>query len=188
MKFNAPQASDILSAADVDGHLLIVVPTEYRTGIVTRYGEKDGIVVSVVDLDDTVNGTNEHPVYHGACWFGGKLIGNLKGQIGQTLLGRMAKGQAQNGNQPPWQLEDATGDQAAITKATTWAAAHPDFERAVQGFVVTNTPAPAQRTAPAAAPVSPAPTAVPAGVNAATGEMSPELLAALDLLKAQQNA
>jgi hypothetical protein len=182
--FKSPSAGgDQLAPADVLNRLLIVKPTRYREGISTQYGESDAIQCDVVDLDDIVVDTGQPQQYRGVLWFQRVLIAGLKDEIGGLVLARMGKGTAKPGQSAPWILNDATGDQAAVAKASAWLEANPGFEATQQ---------PATPAAPVTPPVAPAPqpaaTAAVQGFNAATGEMTPELAAALAQLQAQQQA
>ena len=51
--FAAPATSESSSVkpADLEGHLLIISPVEYKTGIQTSLGEAEAIEVDLIDLD-----------------------------------------------------------------------------------------------------------------------------------------
>jgi hypothetical protein len=51
MAFSAPVVNEGVKVADFNGHLLIVTPVEYKTGINTVNGIAEAIEVNVVDLD-----------------------------------------------------------------------------------------------------------------------------------------
>jgi len=51
--------------------------------------------------------------------FGSVLIGSLKSQVGRRVLGVLGQGANTKGN-PPWMLNDASGDAAAVAAATTY--------------------------------------------------------------------
>ena len=60
--FDAPATGGgSLRPADVEGHLLIVEPTEYVASIATSFGEKDAIRVNVHDVTDDESHTDMHP-------------------------------------------------------------------------------------------------------------------------------
>lgn len=174
MGFAAPAAAgDLLPAADILNHLLLIAPTEYRTGIVTRYNKpdnptSDAITVDVAVLTQT-NDQDQIPVYHDVLWFNVGLRLTLKKQIGQLVLARMGQGEAKGGQDPPYQLIDATTDAQAVAFAEQWLAANPQFEteankktaEAGGGRVVSVT------TAPAVPSIPSVPAAPPAPVNAA---------------------
>ncbi|GIG63668.1 hypothetical protein Lfu02_80400 [Longispora fulva] len=164
MSFAAPAASggDKLAERDVLGHLLIVRPVEYVEQITTAFGDKDAVRVSVVDLDATDPDTGQpgHR-FDDVLWFGGRLVGSLKRQLGDTILGRMAQGTLKPGatGKPPYELSDATSDPSAVARAEAWIAANPRFTAPAS-----TSPAPAP-----AASAAPAPAAVPEALLAQLG-------------------
>ncbi len=70
---------------------------------------------NVVDLD-----TNEEHL--SLLWFNVALKNALKPLIGQKVLGRIGQGIAKPGKNPPWLLNDATGDADAVAKANAYIA------------------------------------------------------------------
>lgn len=120
MQFAAPgtgtsEGGKSARPADLEGHLLLIQPVEYRTGIQTVNGDAEAIACNVVDLD-----ANEE--YNDTLFFGAGLRASLRNQIGQKVLARMGKGQAKPGKNAPWILIDATGDANAVKKATDYLA------------------------------------------------------------------
>jgi hypothetical protein len=114
--FAAPSSqSESVKPADLDGHLLIVKPLEYKTGITTSLGEADAIECNLVDLDA---GTEHHSVL----FFNVALKSALKPNIGKSVLARMGSGIAKPGKSAPWILVDATADSEAVAKATAYLA------------------------------------------------------------------
>jgi hypothetical protein len=114
IQFDAPtQGGGSLKAADVEGHVLVVEPSEYVASIATSFGEKDAIRVTVHDIT-----TSE--THNDVLLFGTALIGSLKGQIGKRVLGVMGKGTAKAGQSAPWVLIDASQDANAVTAATAY--------------------------------------------------------------------
>lgn len=99
-------------AADLEGHLVVVEPKEYIATMMTRYGEKDAIRVTVHDIH--AQETHEDVLFFGA------LIGALKGQIGKRVLGVIGKGQAKPGQAPPWTITDASSSEQAVSAATAY--------------------------------------------------------------------
>jgi hypothetical protein len=164
--FAAPAtAGETFKPKDAKGHLLILKPLDYRTGITTTFGDSDAISVNVVDLDDHDPTTAEvGRVYLGALWFSGVLVGSLKSQIGSVILARMGQGTAKAGQSAPWILEDATQDPAAVARATEWMRGHPG---ALDGLTSpAPSPAPVAVTQPPAPPVTaPASNTPPPGVT-----------------------
>jgi hypothetical protein len=114
MEFNAPSTASggDFNLNDANGHLLVVEPIEYRQGIETKFGEKDAILCTVHDIKAQTTTTD-------VLWFGSVLIGSLKGQVGRRVLGVLGQGANTKGN-PPWMLNDASGDAAAVAAATTY--------------------------------------------------------------------
>lgn len=112
--FDAPATGGgSIRPADVEGHLLVVEPSEYVPSIATSFGEKDAIRVTVHDI--TASETHDNVLL-----FGTALIGSLKTQVGKRVLGVMTKGQAKPGQAAPWILEDATGNAKAVKAATAY--------------------------------------------------------------------
>ena len=119
MTFAAPTSNnESVKVADLANHLLIITPTEYKTGIQTIHGLAEAVEVNVVDLD-----TNKE---HGLLlWFNVGLRNSLKSKIGQKVLARIGQGAAKPGKSAPWILVDATGDATAIAKANAYLSATP---------------------------------------------------------------
>jgi len=116
MAFTAPASnSEGVKVADLNGHLLIVTPIEYKTGINTVNGITDAVEVDIVDLD-----TNEE--HKSLLWFNVALRNALKPLIGNKVLGRIGQGAAKPGKNAPWILLDATSDATAVAKANAYIA------------------------------------------------------------------
>lgn len=131
MAFSAPSSNtESVKVADLNGHLLILEPTEYKTGIQTVHGDADAIEVRINDLD--TGHTHESVLF-----FNVALKNSLKSKIGQKVLARIGQGTAKPGKSAPWILVDATGDADAVAKANAFIAGTP-----------------AVASAPAAAPAS----------------------------------
>lgn len=136
------------------GHLLIVFPIGYIDHSPTRFTQagkpSDVIVCDVIDLDAPDDTGAPGKVYRTAWWRSSKLIVGLRPLIGKKILGRIAKGLAQNGMNPPWIINDVKDEPGALDRARAWAQAHSDF------IVSTFTPPPAIPRNPApAAPAGP---------------------------------
>jgi hypothetical protein len=136
MTFAAPSnnTSESVKVADLAGHLLIITPTEYKTGIQTVHGLAEAVEVEIVDLDTKQS--------HGSVlWFNVALRNALKNKIGQKVLARIGQGAAKPGKSAPWILLDATGDASAVALANAY---------------LTSAPAPVVAApTPAAAPAAP---------------------------------
>jgi hypothetical protein len=114
MSFEAPSQSSIgPKPADLHGHLLIIKPTEYKSGIVTSLGDAEAIQCDVIDLD-----SNEE--HSDVLFFNVGLRSGLKSKIGSQVLTRIGQGTAKPGKSAPWILVDATTDPADVAKATAY--------------------------------------------------------------------
>lgn len=139
-EFSAPTQGQSLKPADVQGHLLIVEPSEFTAGVPTAFGESDAIRCTVHDINDA-------ETYEDILWFSTVLVSSLKSRIGQRVLGVMGQGVARPGQSAPWILVDASGEQAAVTAATAYLES-----RAASSFTA---PSPEPVAAPAASGQSP---------------------------------
>ncbi len=152
--FTAPEEGGTgWSPKESENHLVIIEPDGLETGIVTSFGEKDAIRGTVHDVD--AGETHEDVLI-----FPRVLIGSLKQRLGERVLARLTTGTAKPGQAAPWVLADASGDAAAVAKATAYLNSYLS-----EGMT---SPAPAQ----------PAPAAAPSGGDADA------LAAAMELLKA----
>jgi hypothetical protein len=116
MAFSAPSSNtESVKVADLNGHLLILEPLEYKTGIQTVHGDADAIEVRINDLD---TGHSHDSVL----FFNVALKNALKTKIGQKVLARIGQGTAKPGKSAPWILVDATGDADAVAKANAYIA------------------------------------------------------------------
>lgn len=113
--FVSPSASsnpDAKNLKDFNGALVLVTPKEYQTGIATKYGEKDALLVDFVVIDGPSAGTESE----GSLEFGARVIGALKGLIGNSVLGRVGQESTGKGN-PAWVISPPTeADKAAARK------------------------------------------------------------------------
>jgi hypothetical protein len=111
--FDAPITGGSIKPADVEGHLLVVEPLEYVTGMTTAFGESDAIRVTVHDI--TASETHENVL-----WFPKALVGSLKLSVGKRILAVMGKGTAKAGQSAPWILIDASSSTEAVQAATVY--------------------------------------------------------------------
>ena len=133
MTFSPPSMNDgNIKVADLAGQLLIITPTDYKTGIKTVHGDAEAVEVTLVNLD-----TNK--TYDSVLFFNVALRNSLKQKIGQKVLARIGQGTAKPGKSAPWILLDATTDAAALAKANAY---------------LGSAPASAPAAAPAAAPAN----------------------------------
>lgn len=156
MTFAAPSnQSESVKVADLAGHLLIITPVEYKTGIQTIHGLAEAVEVEVVDLDTKQN-------YASVLWFNVALRNALKNKIGQKVLARIGQGAAKPGKSAPWILVDATSDANAVAAANAYLTSALPGVLTPAGTVVT-----------------------PAATPAATGDITPEVAALLAQLGAK---
>jgi hypothetical protein len=114
MAFSAPSSNtESVKVADLNGHLLILEPIEFKTGIQTVHGEADAIEVRINDLDTGLS-------HESVLFFNVALKNALKTKIGQKVLARISTGTAKPGKSAPWILVDATGDADAVAKANAF--------------------------------------------------------------------
>jgi hypothetical protein len=110
--FTSPASSggDSVKPADLQGHLLIIKPVEYKTGIQTSLGEAEAIEVDLVDLDTNTEHTS-------VLFFNVALRSALKSNIGKSVLAKIGQGVAKPGKSAPWILIDETGNPDSVAKA-----------------------------------------------------------------------
>lgn len=120
MTFAAPSnnTGESVKVADLAGHLLIITPTEYKTGIQTVHGLAEAVEVEVIDLDTK-------QTHSSLLWFNVALRNALKNKIGQKVLARIGQGAAKPGKSAPWILVDATGDANAVALANAYLTSAP---------------------------------------------------------------
>lgn len=174
---------DNLGPAEIEGHLLLVIPTEYLPAVKTQYNTADKPTSPAVRVDVAVltqrRDNGDHPVYRGVLWFNVRLLA-LRKQIGtgETVIARMRQGQKQPGQSAPWYLEDALGDADAVAYATDWLARHPEFEAEAARAVALNAADPANNhpttaTTTPATPQAPSVPSVPQVPATPTPQVSP---------------
>lgn len=118
MTFAPISAGGSLKPADIEGHLLVVEPTEYVPEIATAMGTSDAIRVNVHDLTDQETSSN-------VLWFSKVLVSSLRPLIGQQILAVMGKGTAKPGQSAPWMLHDASEEADAVKAANDYIASAP---------------------------------------------------------------
>lgn len=97
-------ASGGLNFEELKGRLLLISPAALESGINTNFGEKEAVRADVVVLD----GPDAPDEYTDTLIFPKVLIGQLRGKVGQKVLGRLNQGTAKAGQKPPWLLDEAT--------------------------------------------------------------------------------
>ena len=119
MTFSPPSMNDgNIKVADLAGQLLIITPTDYKTGIKTVHGDAEAVEVTLVNLDTD-------KTYDSVLFFNVALKNALKTKIGQKVLARIGQGTAKPGKSAPWILLDATADATAVAKANAYIAGAP---------------------------------------------------------------
>jgi len=113
--FSQPASGSKFKPADYQGKLLLVWPTEHRTGIKTDYGDSDAIAARVVVLDGD-SGYEEHD---NVLFFQSALIGTLKPSVGnkKPVLGRLGRGTSKPGQSAPFILTPFTEEDAQAARA-----------------------------------------------------------------------
>lgn len=113
--FSAPAAPSAgVDWQDLDGALLLIEPHSFETAIKTTFGDKDAVRADVVVLDGDKAGEQ----FNDTLIFPLVLLGQLRQQIGQKVLGRLGTGNAKPGQKPPWKLNEATA--ADVEIGTAW--------------------------------------------------------------------
>jgi hypothetical protein len=112
--FSQPASPSKFRPADYQGNLIIVWPTEYRTGIKTDYGDSDAVAARVVVLD-AAGGIEEHD---NVLFFQGALISTLKPSVGSSkpVLGRLGRGTSKPGQSAPFILTPFTEADAKLAR------------------------------------------------------------------------
>ncbi len=170
----ARPSNDFWSAAEYEGklHLFENIGAPYE---VSTSSNKPGETSTTIDADVTViDADGGVKVFLKSRVFGQAVVGTLsRTPAGKPLLGRIVKGQASQGKNAPWLLQDYTDADAAQAGAYL-------TQRATGAF---QQPAPA-----AAAPAAPAAPATPPAAGhqqAAVNLDDPAVQAALAALAAQ---
>ena len=116
MDFTQPSSSsESVKPADLDGHLLIIKPLEFKQNISTSLGDADAIECNLIDVT-----TGKH--HESVLFFNVALKSALKPNIGKIVLAKMGQGIAKPGKSAPWILIDETGNADSVAKATAYLA------------------------------------------------------------------
>lgn len=113
----------------LDGSLLLINVLEALPPVPNRFSRADKrdpepvkAVVAVLD------GQLQGEVYWDTLIFPLKLSAVLRGKVGEIVLGRLGKGQAKHGQNPPWTLNPYTAADTQLADA--FRQANPDFDAA----------------------------------------------------------
>lgn len=116
--FTPISAGGTLKPADIEGHVLVVEPTEYLPEVSTAMGMSEAVRVTVHDLTTQETSSN-------VLWFSRVLVASLRPMIGQQVLAVMGKGVQKPGQNAPWMLHDASDDEDAVAAANAYLAKAP---------------------------------------------------------------
>lgn len=111
--FATPGTASGISWEDLNGSLLLIEPLSVEEGIKTVHGDKSAIRANVAVLDGDQKGQD----YQDTLVFPLVLQGQLRGRIGQKVLGRLGQGEKKAGQKPPWKLAEATEADIAVGTA-----------------------------------------------------------------------
>jgi len=122
MPFKDPSAGgDKLPLNELEGSLLLFDVVKQADEMQTSFGPATPIVANIAVLDGPRKGER----FDDALVFPRKLQGQLRGSIGEMVLGRLGKGTAKAGQSAPWQLEAATdAEKATGEKYLAYTEAH----------------------------------------------------------------
>lgn len=116
MAFVAPsEGGSRIKIADLNGHLCVFEPKEYKASVTTEYGTSPAIETDIHDLETGMS-------HIGHLNFNVKIVNALKDQIGQQVLARIGQGSATPGKSAPWELQNVTAEPAAMARALAWQA------------------------------------------------------------------
>lgn len=122
MGFAEPDSPDQFKVADHVGSLALIAVNGHQPEFTTAYGTRAIIRCEIAIIDGPTAGQR----YGDAMLFQSKLVPQLRGSIGQTVLGRFAKGKPQPGQNAPLILDKPTHDDVAI--AEKWVQDNGDVE------------------------------------------------------------
>ena len=109
--FKDPSAGgDRLVYNDLEDALLLITVKGQEHGIETSFGPADPVRADVAVLD----GAQKGEVFADALIFPKLLISQLRGSVGEMVIGRLGKGNAKPGQSAPWTLAAATEADKAI--------------------------------------------------------------------------
>jgi hypothetical protein len=113
MAFKDPgSGGDKLPLDELEGALLLVDVHEHDPEFETTFGRTGMVRADVAVLD----GTHKADVYADTLIFPKVLQGQLRGSIGEQVLGRLGKGKAKPGQSAPWQLSPASAEDRAVAE------------------------------------------------------------------------
>jgi len=107
--------SEYTKIADLEGHILLIEPIDYRPSVSTANGNRDAVTATIHDI--TAGQTHTDFMI-----FSSSLVGKLKVNIGQQLLVQLDKGIARPGQSAPYTLTDLSDDPGASKDAERYLA------------------------------------------------------------------
>lgn len=122
MGWTDPSDSEMFEIKKHLGALCLIAVNEYLPSFTTSAGTSPAIKAEVAVIDGPGAGAR----YPDAMFFGRKIVPQMKGSVGSTILARIAQGQAQPGKGAPWQLDKAGPGDAE--KANAYVKQHGDVE------------------------------------------------------------
>lgn len=114
---SAAPPSGGITWADHNGGLLVIEPLSIETGISTTFGPADAVKANV----HVITAPGDSVDFDDCLVFPKLLASQLRGQIGNRVVGRLGQGAAKPGQSAPWLLIEATEDD--LSKAKAWLAA-----------------------------------------------------------------
>ena len=122
MPFESPDTSDQFQVKDHVGSLALIAVNDFSPQFRTSFGTKDIVRCEVVLIEGPTAGDR----YPDAMLFNSKMVPQLRGKVGATVLGRFALGEAKAGqNAPLILLEPTTAD---VEIANAWVKANGDVD------------------------------------------------------------
>lgn len=173
MALSAPkqmEQGDMLAPKDIEGHTLLIIPIEFIPSIKTEFDKGDETSKAIkCNVADFAADPHNPTVYRGVLFFNVSLYNNLRKQIGESVAGRLYKGQAKPGQSAPWLLQDVTVEPEWTKFLIAWLDNTPagaEFQAEAQAAILEASsvaaPATTAPAVPAAPPAPPAPAAPPA--------------------------
>ena len=111
-----PVSGDRITWADNLGNLLVIEPLALEVEVKTEHGTTDAVRANVY----AITAPGESTDYEDQLVFPVALVGQLRQNIGNKVVGRLAQGEKKPGKNAPWILDAATADD--IAKAQEWLA------------------------------------------------------------------
>lgn len=121
MEFGTPASAEQFQIKEYVGSLAIIAVNGFVSQFPTSFGLRDTVRCEIVIIDGDKAGAR----FSDGMIFGFKIVGQLKGQVGSVVLGRIGLGRAKPGQNPPYELAEAT--MADVALANEWVKANGDI-------------------------------------------------------------